>query len=36
MLVNSDIVAVYFAGAYPDPLAMEVFEEAGTRLCRME
>jgi dCMP deaminase len=35
MLVNADIVAVYFAGAYPDELAMEVFREAGTRLTRM-
>lgn len=36
MLVNADIVAVYYAGAYPDELAMEVFEEAGTRLVRMD
>lgn len=36
MLVNADIVAVYFSGSYPDPLAMEVFEEAGTKLFRME
>lgn len=35
MLVNADVVAVYYAGAYPDPLAMEVFEEAGTRLVHM-
>jgi hypothetical protein len=35
MLVNADVTAVYFAGAYPDDLAMEVFEEAGTRLVRM-
>jgi dCMP deaminase len=35
MLVNADVVAVYFAGAYPDALAMEVFEEAGTLLTRM-
>jgi dCMP deaminase len=35
MLVNADIVAVYYEGAYPDPLAMEVFAEAGTRLVRM-
>ena len=32
MLVNADVVTVYYAGDYPDPLAMEVFEEAGTRL----
>ncbi|MFH0916124.1 MAG: cytidine/deoxycytidylate deaminase family protein [bacterium] len=36
MLVNADVVAVYFAGEYPDALAMEVFEEAGTRLVRMD
>jgi dCMP deaminase len=35
MLVNSNVVAVYFAGSYPDELAMEVFEEAGTLLVRM-
>jgi dCMP deaminase len=35
MLVNADITAVYFAGSYPDELAMEVFEEARTRLVRM-
>ena len=35
MLVNADVVAVYFSGAYPDALAMEVFAEAGTRLERM-
>lgn len=35
MLVNADIAAVYFAGEYPDSLAMEVFEEVGTRLVRM-
>jgi dCMP deaminase len=32
MLVNAGIVAVHFAGAYPDALAAEVFEEAGTHL----
>ena len=32
MLVNADIVAVYFSGSYPDSLAMEVFEEAGIKL----
>lgn len=35
MLVNADVVAVYFEGDYPDALATEVFEEAGTRLVRM-
>jgi dCMP deaminase len=35
MLVNVDITAVYFAGEYPDTLAAEVFEEAGTRLVFM-
>ncbi len=32
MLVNAGITVVYFDGAYPDPLAMEVFEEAGAVL----
>jgi dCMP deaminase len=36
MLVNAEVEAVYFKGAYPDSLAMEVFEEAGTRLVRMD
>lgn len=35
MLVNIDISVVYFAGAYPDELAMEVFAEAGTTLIKM-
>jgi dCMP deaminase len=35
MLVNVDIAAVYYAGEYPDPLATEVFKEAGTRLVSM-
>ena len=35
MLVNADIVAVHFSGPYPDALAMEVFEEAGTQLHPM-
>jgi hypothetical protein len=34
--VNADIVSVYFSGPYPDPLAMEVFEEAGTKLLPMK
>lgn len=36
MLVNAAVVTVCFAGPYPDALAMEVFEEAGTRLVQME
>lgn len=32
MLVNADIAAVHFSGPYPDELAMQVFEEAGTKL----
>jgi dCMP deaminase len=35
MLVNVEVMAVYFQGAYPDALAMEVFEEAGTRLVHI-
>ena len=34
-LINSGVVTVYFCGAYPDRLSMEMFEEAGTRLVRM-
>ncbi len=34
-LVNAGVIAVYFCGEYPDDLAMEVFEEAGTRLKHM-
>jgi dCMP deaminase len=36
MLINAGVVAVYFRGEYPDALAMEVFQEAGTRLVRMD
>jgi dCMP deaminase len=36
MLVNAEVPTVYFKGAYPDRLAMEVFEEAATKLVRME
>jgi len=36
MLVNAEVVAVYYAGDYPDSLAMEVFEEAGTLLIRKD
>lgn len=32
MIVNAGIETVYFAGSYPDRLAMEVFAEAGIRL----
>ncbi len=35
MLVNAGVVAVHFCGDYPDALAVEVFEEAGTLLVRM-
>ncbi len=35
MLVNAEVMAVYFQGAYPDALALEVFEEAGTRLVHV-
>jgi hypothetical protein len=36
MLVNAEVVAVYYAGEYPDSLAMQVLEEAGTLLVRKE
>jgi hypothetical protein len=32
MLVNAGIEVVHFAGPYPDGLALEVFDEAGTQL----
>lgn len=35
MLVNAEVMVVYYQGAYPDALAMEVFEEAGTRLVHV-
>jgi dCMP deaminase len=35
-LINAGIVAVHFRGVYPDQLSMELFEEAGTRLVRMD
>jgi dCMP deaminase len=35
-LINAGIVAVYYRGVYPDELSMELFEEAGTRLVRMD
>ena len=35
MLVNAGIVTLYYAGDYPDDLAVQVFEEAGTRLMQL-
>jgi dCMP deaminase len=35
-LINAGIVAVHFRGEYPDELSMQLFEEAGTRLVRMD
>lgn len=35
-LINAGIVAVYFQGSYPDQLSMGLFEEAGTRLIRVD
>jgi dCMP deaminase len=35
-LINAGIIAVYFRGTFPDSLSMEIFEEAGTRLARMD
>jgi len=35
MLVNVEVAVVYFQGAYPDELAMKVFEEADTRLVHV-
>ena len=35
-LINAGIVVVHFRGDYPDELSMQLFEEAGTRLVRMD
>ena len=35
-LINAGILAVHFRGDYPDELSMQLFEEAGTRLARMD
>lgn len=35
MLINAGIVRVVFEGDYPDPFAMELFEEAGVELVRL-
>jgi len=35
MLINAGVLVVYYCGDYPDALAMELFEEAGTQLIRM-
>lgn len=35
-LINAGIVAVHFRGSYPDELSMELFEEAGTKLVRVD
>lgn len=34
-LINAGVTAVYYCGEYPDALAMELFEEAGTQQIRM-
>lgn len=34
MIINAGIVRVVFEGDYPDPFAMELFEEAGLELIR--
>ncbi|MEJ5253279.1 MAG: hypothetical protein HPY54_00805 [Chthonomonadetes bacterium] len=35
MIINAGIVRVVFEGDYPDPFAMELFEEAGLELVRL-
>ena len=35
MIINAGIVRVVFEGDYPDPFAMELFEEAGMELVRL-
>ena len=36
ILVNAGIARVHYAGGYPDPLAKEVFDEAGIEVHRVE
>ena len=36
MLINAGITEIIYEGEYPDPLAMELFEEAGLALRRFE
>lgn len=35
MIINAGIVKVVFDGDYPDPFAMELFEQSGTVLIRL-
>ncbi len=35
MIINAGIVRVVFEGDYPDPFAMELFEESGMELVRL-
>ncbi len=35
MIINAGIVRVVFEGDYPDPFAMELFEESGIELLRL-
>ncbi len=34
MLVNANVTRIVYEGAYPDELALQIFEEAGVELCR--
>jgi dCMP deaminase len=36
MIVNAGISKVHYSGGYPDPLALEVFGEAGVDTVRWE
>ncbi|MHB1043516.1 MAG: deoxycytidylate deaminase [Eubacteriales bacterium] len=36
MLINAGVKKVVYAGGYPDPLALSMFEEAGVELVRFE
>ncbi|MDR0827230.1 MAG: cytidine/deoxycytidylate deaminase family protein [Desulfovibrio sp.] len=36
MLINCGVEAVYFENAYPDPMPLELFAEAGITLARLE
>ncbi len=36
MIINAGIVCVYFVGAYPDALALELFQATGVDLVQMQ
>ena len=36
LIINAGIIKVVFKGDYPDPLAMELLQEAGVRVVKYE